>query len=553
MNVVRRLYLYVVSFIALAAFVAGVQELLSSLVSSIVDSAFHVLAEGSVTRQQTSLAIALIVVGLPVWLIHWTVAQRMARGATAAAADERASSIRALYLGLVRFVSVVALAIVAIAIANIAVSAVTGESVDLGSLGDLIAGIVTAAAVWLYHQRVATADAAAGADDGIAASWNRFYRYGVAYLALAGTLAGVASLIALAVDVVFAEPDLFGTSPAVQAARVAAAVAVGLVVWAVHWRMSERRARPAAASRDDERMSTLRAAYVGGVIALCGFVAVTSLVDALYGLGSLVLGLGNDNGVSTSFGLVVIAPALAAVVYVVVGWLHDRARVRETEAIGPELAASARRLRWHLLALIGLVFAAVGLQGVLVAVFDGLSGSQMALSGANVLEAEIAWRASQLIVGAALWLPAWVAILRAREVAPERESQALTARAYLYLAVGVSLVATVVSAVAVVYRGVDLLLAGGAVSDAVDWAPPVATLIVAGGIAAYHARLVVADLRSARAAPASAETVAVTPDTPVAGPVGLALLLSGPAGLDLDALAASLRDGLPPGVTLERA
>jgi hypothetical protein len=64
--------------------------------------------------------------------------------------------------------------------------------------------------------------------------------------------------------------------------------------------------------------------------------------------------------------------------------------------------------------------------------------------------------------------------------------------------------------------------------------------------AAYHGRLVVSDLRLASAA----QPTAVAPATVAPAPT-LVLILRGQGGEDLEAIAASLREHLPPGVALE--
>lgn len=89
-----------------------------------------------------------------------------------------------------------------------------------------------------------------------------------------------------------------------------------------------------------------------------------------------------------------------------------------------------------------------------------------------------------------------------------------------------------------------------------DIAIPIAVVAVAAVVAAYHGRLVVSDLRLASAqrptavAPVAVAQKAATP-TVADAPTTLALVLRGQGGEDLEAVADSLREHLPPGNLLE--
>ena len=67
-----------------------------------------VIAGESSGREQLSLAIALVVVGAPVFAIHWWLINRGWGGVDAAAADDRRSAIRAFHMALVASVSIAA-------------------------------------------------------------------------------------------------------------------------------------------------------------------------------------------------------------------------------------------------------------------------------------------------------------------------------------------------------------------------------------------------------------------------------------------------------------
>ncbi len=85
MRTIRRLYIYAVAFISLEVVLWGLVNLLRSIINSSIIG-------GSAARLAGSLA--LILVGLPVFWLHWRVAQNDARREM----DEHASGLRAFFL-----------------------------------------------------------------------------------------------------------------------------------------------------------------------------------------------------------------------------------------------------------------------------------------------------------------------------------------------------------------------------------------------------------------------------------------------------------------------
>ncbi|MBI4731573.1 MAG: hypothetical protein HY781_05495, partial [Chloroflexi bacterium] len=86
MRTVRRLYFYAVALISLEIVLWGLVGLARSILSSL-----QVFQAGAF---QLAQALALVLVGVPVFGFHWLMAQRFARRET----DERASGIRAAFL-----------------------------------------------------------------------------------------------------------------------------------------------------------------------------------------------------------------------------------------------------------------------------------------------------------------------------------------------------------------------------------------------------------------------------------------------------------------------
>jgi hypothetical protein len=94
MIAIRRIYIYVVMFAALATLAFGVANLVRTLLAAWVGG----MSAGTpdYLRDQVAFWGAAALVGLPVWVVHWLWAQRLCRDAS-----ERASPLRRLFLYLV--------------------------------------------------------------------------------------------------------------------------------------------------------------------------------------------------------------------------------------------------------------------------------------------------------------------------------------------------------------------------------------------------------------------------------------------------------------------
>ncbi|HEY8823969.1 MAG TPA: DUF5671 domain-containing protein, partial [Candidatus Limnocylindria bacterium] len=109
---IQRAYFYLVALVAIHMVVLAVANLLrvgAELALGAPSGGFTGLPfvfnefnrPAAQYREQASLAIALLVVGLPAWLIHFRIAQRAALRSV----EERSSALRSFYLHLVVFVT----------------------------------------------------------------------------------------------------------------------------------------------------------------------------------------------------------------------------------------------------------------------------------------------------------------------------------------------------------------------------------------------------------------------------------------------------------------
>jgi hypothetical protein len=192
-QVIRRLYLYAMCAVTLIVLAVGLRLLLGVLLDTL-GLAGDPLAGGGGSREQLSLAGALIGVGLPVWAIHWWQIRRSMRPGAPEAQEERGSAIRAIYLSGVMAVALVFAVNAAIDLVGAVLRAILGATTSFGGQPDvagLLATFLIAASVWAYHVLVRRADMAAGPLTDGAAWWPRIYLYGVMFVAL---IAGIGAI-----------------------------------------------------------------------------------------------------------------------------------------------------------------------------------------------------------------------------------------------------------------------------------------------------------------------------------------------------------------------
>ena len=118
MSIIRRIYLYAVSFVSLETVLWGTIGLLRALFAG-------------ATGEDLAGSLSLIMVGAPVFLLHWRLVQREVR----ADEDERSSRLRALFLYGALLAAVLPAAQNLLALIDRAVRAVLDLPLDLALIG----------------------------------------------------------------------------------------------------------------------------------------------------------------------------------------------------------------------------------------------------------------------------------------------------------------------------------------------------------------------------------------------------------------------------------
>lgn len=485
MGNVRRWYLLLVATISLQSVAWAIIALLRNLLG----------VWGAPSTEAIAFQVAVIVIGLPVYLIHWLWAQRLA----AADPDERADSLRRLYL----YGNMAALLIPAVSNAFDLTSGLLGLLLDPGGtwhggsafgvtrsatqgvLGNLTA-ILVLGLLWFYHRQIAAADAAAAPPAGNSALIRRLYFLGF-------SLGGLVLLSQWAVAALRWVLYQFGdatTAGAVSLIDPLAGLVVGLPLWVLAWRLAQGLffgPDPA------ERESALRKFYLHAVIFFSALAAVSGATLMLAGLLAQALGLDPQGDLRGPLPLVLVAAVV---------WAYHSLTLRADMALIAEAPrqAGVRRLSWYLVASIGLATTLVGL-GFIVSVLIRAAG---AASFGDDLRAQLAWSLAALLAG----LPVWALIWRRAQQYAERddpsgedERGSPVRRVYLYGFLFAATLTILSGLIYIVFRLLRLALGEPAEGDLVaDLAQAIAFSALAAGVLLYHGGILRAEGRRRQAA-----------------------------------------------------
>jgi hypothetical protein len=481
---VQRAYFYLVALVAIHMVVLAVANLLrvgAEIAMGASSGGFtglpFVFSEfsqpGELYREQASLAIALLVVGLPAWVIHFRVAQRAALRTV----EERGSALRSFYLHLVVFVT----ALLVFGYGQRALGLVLqgifiGTNQQFPSYFGLEAQwparaagaavmALTAAFVLGYHLRLSILDRRAAVIGGRAAAFRQLVFYALAVIGLfwaasttVSTLAGIWDRIA---DQIAPIAGSIGSpyvplSPSrddilrFQLISAVPGILAGLALWLDSWIPLQRGLRAASPDGEIERRSVARKLAIYLVVLVSALAVLLSATVAVANVVERILGTPDREqyrNIQHDLGF----PVTNLVVFATLWVFHRRVvqadAARETEV---ERAATVRRLYTYLIAAIGLGMLAVGTAGAI-----GVLGSQ--LMGLNTHgNGETAAYIALVLVGAPAWAFSW---WQARRRLSDDERRSLPRRGYLYLAILGGVLGMLVFGSAALYRLLNAALA----------------------------------------------------------------------------------------------
>ena len=471
MSSIRRWYVYLISAISLQAVTWALISLLRNLLISRLNS----------PRQSIAFSTAVILTGLPFFVVHWLWAQRLASRAT----GERAATIRCLYLfGMMAgfLAPFITNAFDLLGTLLQAESTASRRAHGLTS-GDAVLyhllALLILAVLWFYQQRIANADSEAVPETAHAAVVRRLYVLGFSAAGLTLTTMGIINLLRLIMmqygSNVIVSNVIGRTSPGPDFTSEITRLLIGVPLWLIFWRWAQR----LFDSRDRrEQESALRKVYLYGAVFIGSLGSVTSATGILAGLFRRALGVASEGEGD-------IRTSLSAIIALGILWAYHAFILRDdtTGAQEAPRQAAVRRLYFYLVAAVGLSALLVGLIGdisVIIRSFEVGFGSP--------LRTEVSWFTAAIIAGLPVWLLPWRQEQNlALETSPEGASarSSMVRKIYLYLFVFAATVTVLSGTMSIVYQLLNWLLISSAPSlgDLGTW---IASILIAVGVWLYH-------------------------------------------------------------------
>ena len=479
---VRRWYVYLASAIALQAVVWAAIFLLRNLIIPGMD----------VPKTELALQISVVIVGLPLYLVHWVWAERIA----ARDDDERFSLPRRLYL-----YSMMA-AFLAPLISNAfgLVKSLLHLAFNVSPRDDLtnltpsqqvifnLIPVIILILLWLYHWWVKRADDRITPESDASAIIRQLYIY--LFCGTGLVLASLATVNLLSWLMTTIAPSeiskaVFGR---IFLSTEIARLVIGLCVWLVFWRLAQRYFY----SPDErETESIVRKVYLYLVVFTAVITVVTTAALVLADIMGRLLNV-PQTGDSGDIRL-----PLSIVISVGVVWAYHAYVLRGDVAVAAAVGQQAlvKRIYLYLMAGVGLAAVLIGLGGDLSVLIRALVGRGFIVD----LRQELSWFTAALIAGLPVWLANWrkaqIAVTQP-DLAGLEERRSFVRSFYLYFYLFVATMTVLGGAVYALSQLVGLAIgARNARGLTMDIGQAIAFVLIAVAVWLYHGAILLQDRR----------------------------------------------------------
>ncbi|HKG55332.1 MAG TPA: DUF5671 domain-containing protein [Anaerolineales bacterium] len=449
MKSIRRLYFYLVALISIEIVLWGLVSLLRSIVDQTISGGADALAQ----------ALALILVGVPIFLIHWLWAQR----AAARDEEEKTATIRAAFFYAMLLGTLIPVAQNLLSFIDRSLVQVTGLGVGRAfptfgqqTLADNLIAILMNGIVAAYFWNLLREEWGTLPEKENFAEVRRLYRYLWMLYGLLLTVFGTQQILQFLLHI---PGDVLGDLGRDVAVNGVALLIIGTPVWAYSWRVIQNSLADPAEMGSTLRLGILYLLALGGVITVIttAFMVIKTILGALLGqdisFNELLRNVGGPISIGVPLGLV-----WAYYGY----WLN-----RHIEAVGDRVRQAAmKRLYNYVLSLIGLVVSFVGVASLFRFIIDTLIGSGILMN--DTMRGTLAASVASILVGLPLWLMIWrpmqAEALTSDEMGDHARRSVLR-KTYLYLVLFVSVIGGMATAVGLVYQLIRVVLSGDTGSD----------------------------------------------------------------------------------------
>lgn len=470
MKTIRRLYFYAVAAISIEVVLWGIIGLLRSIFDA-----------QDITNNASNLAsaLALILVGVPIFLIHWVWAQNV----SAKDVEEGSAGVRAIFLYGILLGTLIPAVQNMLALINrtflttanlYAYRAVVGGAQSwLDNLIAILINILIAAYFW----NVLKANWRTLSETDSFSEVRRLYRFVWVLYGLLMTVYGAQQALTYA----FAMPaNTLGDIGREMAVNATALLVIGTPIWFFSWRILQDALTDSAEKESYLRLGILYLLTLGGVtvfLVACGNLIYMILMQMLDGGESwqeFIRQIGGPISIGLPLG----------VIWAYYGkWLNQQFSFDENL---PRRAGKSR-LYNYILSFLGLSASVAGLLALFSVVIDLILGERY-LSDSGLSE-PISGALAAMTVGLPVWVMTWrrmqAQALDNSDIG-DHARRSIIRKSYLYLALFASVIGGMVAAGTLVFDLVNAALGGGAYNLWVGVLNEVTALVVFVVLLLYH-------------------------------------------------------------------
>lgn len=444
MKTVRRLYFFAVAFISVEVVLWGLINLLRSIVDNAIGGQAEALAR----------ALALTLVGVPIFLFHWLWAQRSA----ARDPEEQAAGLRAFFLYAILISTLIPV------VQNV-LALIDRVFLDAGQLElsraifghaqpwpDSLIAILMNGLVALYFWYVLRGEWPRLPDAKAFADVRRLYRYVWLIYSLLMMIFGAQQVLSF---LFFVPSDVLGDIGRESLVNGIALLVVGTPIWVYAWHIIQDSITNPAERDSNLRLGVLYLLALSGVITVLTTTAIVAQIVISQLLGA---GRSTSDFIHQIGGPISIGVPLGAIWAYYGYWLN-----RHIDSIGDAVRqAGMKRVYLYILSALGLGGAFIGVATLIKFIIDYLTGGPLVLNDA--LRSNLSSAVSLIVA----WLPLWLATWRplqaqafAQDDSGDHARRSIIRRAYLYLALFAGVVGGMISAAALFYELLNALLGSG--------------------------------------------------------------------------------------------
>jgi hypothetical protein len=467
-----------VALISIEVVLWGLVSLLRSIVDQTISGGADALAQ----------ALALILVGVPIFLVHWLWAQR----SSARDEEEKTATLRAAFFYAILLGTLIPVAQNLLSFIDRSLVQVTGLGIEHAfssfreqTLADNFIAIIMNGIVAGYFWNILRGEWGTLSDPLTGQNFTevrRLYRYIWMLYGLLLTVFGAQQVLRFLLDI---PGDVLGNLGSGIAVNGIALLLVGTPIWAYSWRIIQDSLAGPAEMNSTLRLGILYLLALGGVITVIttAFMVLNAVLAWLLGADWTFQYFVQQVGGPMSIGLPL------GLVWAYYGyWLK-----RHIEVVGDRVRQAAlKRLYNYVLSLIGLAVAFAGVTSLLRFIIDMVIGPGILMTDA--MRGTLAGSIASILVGLPLWLTMWrpmqaEALLQGEMGDHARRS--VLRKIYLYLVLFISVIGGMATAVGLIYQLIRVVLSGDTGSDFINTVLNLTQLLFLFGIVLiYHLNVV---------------------------------------------------------------